>query len=155
MFTIWPCAEKVGQDYLAWGNPALEPTGPLVGLMADSGRAHTKEYVPELLLPVSLSPWWAPAALRLCRSAPTLVAVWLTGSLCSGRESGLSLWGGRAKIDIGLPETSQPHVISNGKSSPTDLHLHAKTQLHSTTSRLQRWTPCAKQLARQEHSPTH
>ena len=29
--------------------------GSLVGLMADSGRAHTKEYFPELLLPVSLS----------------------------------------------------------------------------------------------------
>ena len=63
-------------------------------------------------------------------------------------------WESRVQ-DVGPPETSQPHVISNGKSSPTDLHLHAKTQLHSTTSRLQRWTPCAKQLARQEHSPTH
>ena len=30
--------------------------GSLVGLMADSGRAHAKEYFPELLLPVSLSP---------------------------------------------------------------------------------------------------
>ena len=29
--------------------------GSLVGLMADSGKAHTKEYFPELLLPVSLS----------------------------------------------------------------------------------------------------
>ena len=29
--------------------------GSLVGLMADSGRAHAKEYFPELLLPVSLS----------------------------------------------------------------------------------------------------
>ena len=40
---------------LAWGNPALEPTGSLVGLMADSRRAHAREYFPELLLPVSLS----------------------------------------------------------------------------------------------------
>ena len=31
--------------------------GSLVGLMADSGRTHAKEYSPELLLPVSLSPW--------------------------------------------------------------------------------------------------
>ena len=31
--------------------------GSLVGLMEDSGRAHTKEYFPELLLPVSLSSW--------------------------------------------------------------------------------------------------
>ena len=30
--------------------------GSLVGLMVDSGRAHAKEYFPELLLPVSLSP---------------------------------------------------------------------------------------------------
>ena len=30
--------------------------GSLMGLMADSGRAHTKECFPELLLPVSLSP---------------------------------------------------------------------------------------------------
>ena len=30
--------------------------GSLVWLMTDSGRAHAKEYFPELLLPVSLSP---------------------------------------------------------------------------------------------------
>ena len=29
--------------------------GSLVGLMVDSGRAHAKEYFPELVLPVSLS----------------------------------------------------------------------------------------------------
>ena len=29
--------------------------GSLVGLMADSARAHTKEYFPELLLAVSFS----------------------------------------------------------------------------------------------------
>ena len=50
------------------------------------------------------------------------------------------------------PETSQLHVISNSKSSPRDLHLNAKTQLHSTTSKLQCWTPYAKQLAREEHN---
>ena len=55
---------------------------------------------------------------------------------------------------IGPPETSQLHVISNGESSPRDLHLNAKTQLHSKTSKLQCWTPYAKQLARQEHNPT-
>ena len=57
--------------------------------------------------------------------------------------------------DIGTPETSLPHVISIGESSPRDLCLNAKTQLHSTTSKLQCWTPYAKQLARQEHNPTH
>ena len=36
--------------------------------------------------------------------------------------------------DAGPPETSWPHVISISKSSPRDLCLNAKTQLHSTTS---------------------
>ena len=57
--------------------------------------------------------------------------------------------------DIGPPETSRPQVISNGKSSSRDLHLNAKTQLHSTTSKLQCWTLYARQLARREHKPTH
>ena len=57
--------------------------------------------------------------------------------------------------DIGPPETSWPHVISKGKSSPRDLHLNTKTQLHSTTSKLQCWTTRTKQLARQEHNLTH
>ena len=56
---------------------------------------------------------------------------------------------------IGPPETSRLHVISNGESSPRDFHLNTKTQLHSTTSKLKYWIPYAKQLARQEHSPTH
>ena len=57
--------------------------------------------------------------------------------------------------DIGPPQTSRPHVISNGESSPRDLQLNAKTQLHSTTSKLQCWTPYGKQLAREEHKSTH
>ena len=57
--------------------------------------------------------------------------------------------------DTGPTETSQPHIISNGKSSPRDVHVKAKTQLHSTTSKLQCWTPYAKQPARQEHKITH
>ena len=52
---------------LAWGNPALEATVSLVGLMVDSGSAHAKEYFPELLLPVSLSLQWAIDTPRLCR----------------------------------------------------------------------------------------
>ena len=39
--------------------------------------------------------------------------------------------------------------------SPWDIYLNAKAQLHSTTSKLQCWTPYAKQLARQEHNPIH
>ena len=62
-------------------------------------------------------------------------------------------WESRVQ-DTGPPETSWPHVISIGKSCPRDLCLNAKTQLHSTTSKLQCWTPQAKQLARQEHNPT-
>ena len=63
-------------------------------------------------------------------------------------------WEGRVQ-DIDPPETSQLHIISKGESSPRDLHLNTKTQLHSMTSKLQCWTPYAKQLARQEHNPTH
>ena len=63
-------------------------------------------------------------------------------------------WESQVK-DIGSPETSQTHVISISERSPRDLHLNAKTQLHSMTSKLQCWTPHAKQLARQEHNPTH
>ena len=56
---------------------------------------------------------------------------------------------------IGPLETSWLHVISNGESSRRGFHLNTKTQLHSTTSKLQCWTPSAKQQARQEHNPTH
>ena len=42
----------------------------LVGLMADSGRAHAKESFPGPLLPVSLSPRWNRATTRLCRRPP-------------------------------------------------------------------------------------
>ena len=45
LLVVWPEAAQ------HWSLP-----GSLVGLMADSGRAHAKEYFPELLLPVSLSP---------------------------------------------------------------------------------------------------
>ena len=51
-------------------------------------------------------------------------------------------WESRVQ-DIGPPETSQLHVISNGESSPRDLHLNASTQLHSMTSKLQCCTPYA------------
>ena len=47
-----------------------------------------------------------------------------------------------------------PRNIKRWKS-PKDLHLNAKTELHSMASKLQCWTPYAKQLARQEHNPIH
>nr|XP_058911627.1 mirror-image polydactyly gene 1 protein isoform X3 [Kogia breviceps] len=50
------------------------------------------------------------------------------------------IWESQVK-DIGPPETSRLHIISNSKSSPRDLHLNYKTQLPSTTSKLQCWTP--------------
>ena len=46
--------------------------GSLLGLMADSGRAHAKEYFPVLLLPVSLSSWRATATLTSAGDPPTL-----------------------------------------------------------------------------------
>ena len=45
LLVVWPEATQ------HWNLP-----GSLVGLMVDSGRAHTKECFPELLLPVSFSP---------------------------------------------------------------------------------------------------
>ena len=63
-------------------------------------------------------------------------------------------WESRVQ-DISPSETSRLHVISNGESSPRNLQLNAKTQLHSMISKLQCWTPYAKQLARQEHHLTH
>ena len=81
--------------------------------------------------------------------------MWLTGSWCSDWVSGLRLGGGRAEFStLVYQRPPQPHVIPNGESSPRDLHLNAKTQLHSTTSKLQCWTPHTKQLARQEHNTT-
>ena len=59
------CSFPVG--CLAWGVPALEPLGCWLGpglgeKMVPSERAHSNEYSPELLPPVSLSPQWAPAS---------------------------------------------------------------------------------------------
>ena len=41
--------------------------------MTDSGRAHAKEYFPELLLPVSLFPRWATATPCLCRRPSNII----------------------------------------------------------------------------------
>ena len=84
----------------------------------------------------------------LSRVADRVLVLWL------GLRPVPLRWESRVQ-DLGRPETSRPHVISNGESSPSDLHLNAKTQLHSNTSKLECWTPYAKQLARQEHNPTH
>ena len=65
---------------LRWPSSGAYP-GSLVRLMADSGRAHAKEYFPEHLLPVSLSPRWDTATPRLCRRPSNT-------SRCSGDSFG-------------------------------------------------------------------
>ena len=126
------------------------------GVMADCGRAHAKEYFPEFLLPVSLSLWWTTATPHLCRRPSS------TSSRVADRV--LVLWPGvrpeslrwESRLQgIGPPETFRPHVISIGESSPRDLCINTKTQLHTTVSKLQCWMLHAKQLASQEHNPTH
>ena len=62
-------------------------------------------------------------------------------------------WESRVQ-DTGPPETSRLYIISSSEISLRYLHLNAKTQLHSSTSKLQCWTSYAN-LARQEHNPTH
>ena len=84
----------------------------------------------------------------LSRVADRVLVLW------PGVRSEPQRWESRVQ-NIGPPETSQHHVISIGKSSPRDPRLNAKTQLQSTTSKLQCWKPHVKQLARQEHNPTH
>ena len=51
--------------YLAWGDLSLEPTDYFVELMVASRRAHTRQYFPGLLQPVSLSLYWATATASL------------------------------------------------------------------------------------------
>ena len=83
-------------------------------------------------------------------SLPPSLFLFLPLLLSDVADKVLVLWPGvrpeplrweRRVQDTGPPETSWPHVIANGESSPRDLHLNAKTQLHSATSKLQCWTP--------------
>ena len=66
----------------------------------------------------------------LSHVADRVLVLWL------GVRPELLMWESRVQ-DVGPPEISQLHVISIGESSPRDLCLNAKTQLHSTTSKLQ------------------
>ena len=61
-------------------------------------------------------------------------------------------WESRVQ-DGGPPETSWLHVISSSESSPKDLHLNTKSQLHSMTSKLQCWTPYAKKTSKTGTQP--
>ena len=95
-----------------------------------------------------LSSFFLSLPFLLSRVADRALLLW------PGVRPELLRWESRVQ-DIRTPETSRPHVISIGESSPRDLHLSAKTQLHPMASKLQCWAPHAKQLARQEHNPTH
>ena len=82
--------------------------------------------------------------------------------LCEGQALGAPARHQGCASEVGEPSSghwstrdlSAPHNIKWQKS-PRDLHLNAKTQLHSTTSKLQCWKPYAKQLARQKGNPIH
>ena len=101
--------------------------------------------------------WQKTSDFSKGKNLPMYLAVWMTGYLLvlqPGVRPVPLRWESRVQ-DMGPPETSWLHVISNGESSPRELHLNTKTQLHSTTSKLQCWTPYAKQLAKQENNHTH
>ena len=82
--------------------------------------------------------------------------------LCGGQALGSPARHQGCATEVGEPRSGHwstrdcpaPRNIKRWKS-PRDLHLNTKTQLHSTTSKVQRWTQYAKQLARQEHNPIH
>ena len=66
-------------DYLAWGFPALVPTGFWAGTslgekMAAFQRARANENSPELPLPVSLSLQWATAITPTSTTDPAILA---------------------------------------------------------------------------------
>ena len=117
----------------------------------DNGRLQERSHqglLPRLLLPVSLCLQWATATPSLCKrpSNTSTLVVDRVLVLQPGVRPQPLRWKSWIQ-DIGPPETSWPHVISNGESSPRYLHLTARIQLHSKTSKLQ--------LAREEHNPTH
>ena len=113
--------------------------------MADSGTAHAKEYFLELLLPVSLSPWWATATPHLCRrpsNTSSFSFVFGGGiSFCRVDDRILVLQPGVRAVplrwesqveDVGPQETSQLHVISNGENLP---EISISTPRPSSTQR--------------------
>ena len=81
---------------------------------------------------------------------------------CGWQALGAPARGQSCATEVGEPSSGHwstrdlpaPHTIK-WRKSPRDLHLNAKTQLQSTTSKLQRRTSYVKQLPRQEHNPIH
>ena len=117
------CSLPVG--CLAWGDPALEPTGYLAGLIIDSGKAHAKEYFPELLLPVSLSPWCVIATPASARDPLTLAG--RSGSVPYGvTASSPGAWCAQDFVcalqewNICFPQSCQSPVIKSCWPSKSD-----------------------------------
>ena len=95
--------------------------------MVDSGTAHSKEYFPELLLPVSLSLWWATATPHLCRRpSNTSRYVWFSfllghcsfllgpdahTTLCVPSKSGVSVSPSPVKVLQSYPTRLQSLIL--------------------------------------------
>ena len=118
----------------------------------------------QLLLDYMLCPWWE--VLYSAASPSTLSALSLSKATawepCGWRALGAPARHQGCASEVGEPTSEHwstrdlpAPCNTKRRKSLRDLHLNIKTQLHSTTSKLQCWTPYAKQLARQEHSPIH
>ena len=110
LLVVWPEATQ------HWSIP-----GSLVGLMADSGRAHTKEYFPELVLPVSLSPGEPQLPPASAGDPPTLAG--RSGSV--SYESLLLPLGPDVRTALCVPSKSgtsvSPSPVEVLQSNPTSL----------------------------------
>ena len=96
-----------------------------------------------------------PQTSKKPRNSPL---TWLCGWQGLGALAGYQAWasevGGPSSGHWTTRDLLAPRTI-NQESSPRDLCLNAKTQLHSTTSKFRCWMTHAKQLTWQEHNPTH
>ena len=84
--------------------------------MAGSQRAHAKEYFPELLLPVSLSPQWATATPASAGDPPTLAG--RSGSVSCGVTTP-SPWVLMCTLQSGVSVSPSPVEVL--QSNPTSL----------------------------------
>ena len=89
--------------------------------MVDSGRAQAKEYFPELLLPVSLSLWWATVTPASAGDPPTLAG--RSGSVSYGVTAPSP--GPDAHTALCVPSKSRvsvsPSAVEVLQSNPTSL----------------------------------
>ncbi|KAJ8790074.1 hypothetical protein J1605_021512 [Eschrichtius robustus] len=82
--------------------------------MADSGRTHAKEYFPELLLPVSLSPCGQFAVVKKCREKSTglqYAAKFIKKRRTKSSRRGVSREDIEREVSI-LKEIQHPNVIT-------------------------------------------